>query len=1207
MAVDCNELAKLIGTVSLDPSPAGFGNEHRLAFDAPAQRSTLRICLLGGLQLFELGRPLKFSAPAKAASLLAYLIVHRAQETSRDAIAFAFWPDDDEVRARANLRRHIALILHALPASAAQQPVLADSRSIRWNALYPCSIDLAEFERLSADADGAADATTLYRGDLLPTVYDAWILPERERLRSMHSANLERLTERYACAGDYARAIATTRALLLDDPWREDALRTLLALRHAAGDRAGALQEYERFAERLRHDLDAAPMPETVSRYESILRSPDPSVEDRLASALERSTLPATMPFVGRGEELLRLRQMWVRSMRGFGGVAVVSGEAGIGKSRLLTEFGATVSSQGGAIVVGAATFPEATPYQAVIEALRSVLPSIASLPLEPTWVAAAADVLPDLRDGDAALPRLSALEPDRQQDRLFEAVWHCFEALAYIRPLLLVLEDIHWAGPATIDLLAYLARRTRGHPMLVVVTCRDDEAEASRPLRVLRHALRRSGAFATISLGGITADDVALVLASVLTGSYAAADFAKRAHELCCGNPFFLAEIVRDCLAAPALLAEPALPQSLARSIETRLTVLSPEAQSLAGIGAVVGRAFTIEIIAAVAGTSEGVTARCMDELLDARLIRAASNDAGRGGDDFVFSHDLIRSQLYARIPGPACRRLHRRIGFVLETQHAKADALAIELALHFDRGMEAEKAASAYLASARQALRLYADGEALLALSRAAELTVDPELRTEVLSLREAINGRAGRRTEQLADLEALEALADAAHDESRRLECIRRRILYARALDDVDGQRRGIELLRARVATVEDHYWAAFCCEASAALMTAMGEYGEALSSARDAVLAYKETGDDAGIVRSLCLIADISTLRVDPVSSQSALDDATAIAIASGNEASIVRALAASALAAYMSVDYERARRSAERGLDICRTIGDREGEADSLFRLGNIAGRRFAVADAVEMYASATAIYDALNKPLGQAIVLLNTGLLYLKFGEHAEALRALRSARAIFLDVNDLRGLTICALNLGMAAFLRGRFGAALRLSRKALALALRLGNPQLGCSALGNVGAAERELGEREASVTHSEAALDQRRRMAPMDIGSDLADMGLTYLRAGDVLGACAIAEEIEALPTPALESVMFPQNVLWSAAQIYDAAGRPEAYGRSLRRAVAAYEARRAKIPEGPWRRAYAVLSFNRSMCEAARQSDALRTPGSVHSGA
>jgi tetratricopeptide (TPR) repeat protein len=276
---------------------------------------------------------------------------------------------------------------------------------------------------------------------------------------------------------------------------------------------------------------------------------------------------------------------------------------------------------------------------------------------------------------------------------------------------------------------------------------------------------------------------------------------------------------------------------------------------------------------------------------------------------------------------------------------------------------------------------------------------------------------------------------------------------------------------------------------------------------------------------------------------------------------------------------MSVDFDRAWSMAERCLEICRTIGDRQGEADCLFRLGNIAGRRFAVADAVELYAAATTIYEALNKPLGTAIVSLNSGLLHLKTGEHAEALSGLKRARAIFLAVDDLRGLTICALDLGMAAYLRGRFAAALRLSQRAVALAQRLGNPQLECSALGNVGAAERELGEREASLLHCETALDQRRRMAPLDIGSDLADMGLTYLRAGDMIRACAVAQEIEALPESALASVMFPQNVLWSAAQVYAAAQCDDAYERTLCRALALYEARRADIRAGSPQQTYA----------------------------
>lgn len=111
-----------------------------------------------------------------------YLIAHRSQRASRDAIAFTFWPDDDETRPRANLRRHIALILRALPAGAVQ-PILADNRTIQWNPQYPCTLDVVEFEQLSRDTAGAADATAVYAGDLLPDSYDERILDHVVHMR----------------------------------------------------------------------------------------------------------------------------------------------------------------------------------------------------------------------------------------------------------------------------------------------------------------------------------------------------------------------------------------------------------------------------------------------------------------------------------------------------------------------------------------------------------------------------------------------------------------------------------------------------------------------------------------------------------------------------------------------------------------------------------------------------------------------------------------------------------------------------------------------------------------------------------------------------------------------------------------------------------------------------------------------------------------
>jgi DNA-binding SARP family transcriptional activator/tetratricopeptide (TPR) repeat protein len=1176
-----------------------------LALDVHEQPPALEIRLFGSLELLESGKSLKFSGPLRAASLLAYLIVHRARPMSRDSLALTFWPDCEAAAARANLRRHAALIVRALPVCKSHKPITADYNSIRWNALYPCTIDIVRFERLSAEADGAAEASTIYRGDLLPDAVDEWVYPERERLRSMHCANLERLTERYTLSGDFAQAIASTRALLLHDPWREDAVRSLLSLRAASGDRAGALEEFERFAKRLRDDLDTDPMPETVRRFEAIRSSSGP-VRSECASTLERSTIAARMPFVGRDDELTRLRQMWARTMRGTGGAAVVSGEAGIGKSRLVTEFGAIVAAQGGTVIAGSATYPEAMPYQAVTDALRSELPAILALHLDQTWLAAAADVLPELRDAAPQAP-LSALEPERQQDRLFEAIWRCLEGLSRTRPLLLRFEDLHWAGAATLDLLAYLTRRVRNQRILVIMTCREDESGTSRPLRRLRQTLRRDGAFTPIALGGISGGETARILKALLPAVASAPGFAERAHELCCGNPFFLSEIVRDNLAVPAAAAQLSLPLSLATAIETRVTGLSPDAQVLAEVCSVVGAAFNVEIAASAAGIAEGTAVRCLDELLDVRLVRAAGAEWHRADDEFAFTHDIIRAQLYARIPDGRRRRLHRRVGFVLESLRANEIAtFASELARHFDLGREAEKAAAMYLTSARQAIRQYADGDALRSLLRVMELTGEPDVRLDALFLREAIYGRAGRRAEQLADLEAIAVLAEQSTGEHRRLACLQRRIVFARAIDDVDAQQRWIDRLRTRIRVDRDRYWYAFCSESLAALMTSGGRYDDALTLAREAAAAYADASDNDGIVRSLCLIADISTWRGDLAASEAALEEATAIAVASSNEASLARALAASSLAAYMAVDFERAQSMAQRGLEICRAIGDRQGEADCLFRLGNIAGRRFAVSSAVEMYGAATTIYEALNKPLGSAIVLLNSGLLYLKTGEHTRALAALKSARAIFLLANDLRGLTICALNLGMAAYLRGRFGAALRLSQKAVALAQRLGNPQLECSALGNVGAAERELGESDAALRHCKMALDQRRRMAPLDIGSDLADMGLTYLRAGDVAGACVIAEEIEALPASALASVMFPQNVLWSAAQIYAAANQPEGYERALGRAFRLYEDRRANIPERSLQQTYARLAFNRAIvAAAARHSDDPRTPVAVHS--
>lgn len=1151
----------------------------------------LQIRLLGGLQLFMHDVPIKFAAPLKASALLAYLIVKRSRTMPRDTIAFALWPDEDEAKARANLRRHIAMLQHVLPTS--DPPViLADQRSLRWNTEFDPIVDLCEFERLSAFPGGASAAVALYAGDLLPAVYDEWLMTERERLRMLQSANLERLTEGYRRDGDYPNAIRSGKMLLDHDPWREDTLRRIMMLRYESGDRAGALQEYEQFTRRLQTDLQVAPMPETIACFESILRN----APVHLAASGSPSTASSAdvMPFVGRSEELATLQASWLRAVRGQGRTVFVVGEAGIGKSRLAAEFARHVESQGGRVVSGGTISGEASPYEAIVRTLRGALPMIAALDLKPMWLAAAATVLPELRQNHDTIPRLSALEPEREQSRLFEAMWRCFEGLARVRPLLIVLEDLHWAGQATVAFLTYLVERLGSAPIILLVTYRDDETGPSHPLRAFRRIMQREHGVVSLPLGGLSLSDVEDFITRI-SGSDPRDGFTHRAHALSAGNPFFLGEIVRESQLSRA--PEPVLPASLQIAIGDRVERLSEMARSVLAVAATVGQSFATEIVSAAGGFSEDHVLACIDELLDARFVRISTGPVGSNSGDFVFSHQLIQAYVSGSIAADKRKALHRRVGVVIEQMyHGREATVARELARHFDAGGRAEKAAEYYYASAQAAIAVHADDEALTSLTRAADLA-DPTLQYAVIALRETVFARRGRREQQLADIVRLESLSiDLA---GRELECLRRRVRYTHAIDDLAAQEVAVERLKIAAERSSDAYWIAFAAESAAVLMGAFGDYPAALSEADRALSRYRALQDATGIVRTLCLIADSYGVQGHAVPSTAAIADCLALAAMSSNEALVIGSLDAASRSAYRNNDYERCSALAEQGLALCQSIGDREGEADAYFRLGNVASRRFAIEAATAYFAKATALYDAVDKPLGGAMVLVNGGVLFLKIGDFTRALECFRRSRHLFLRLKDLRGLTICAINLGMTAYLLDRFPTARRILRSALRPAEQLGAPILTCAALSNLGAAERELGDLPNALEHCERSMRLRREKAPSDMASDLADLGLTYLRAANIDAAVGIATEIECLDDAALQSIMYPQHVLWSAAQMFAAAHLDDRHREALERAFALRSARVAAFTSEAGRETYRALRFNREIEAAMAQSDAVRT--------
>jgi DNA-binding SARP family transcriptional activator len=254
----------------------------------------LEICLFGRTHLLFEGAPLAFRAPARALTLLAYLLLHRDRPLARDAVAVAFWPDLGESDARARLRTHLHYLIEILPKI--DRPwLLADKRTVQWNPAAPVCVDVIEFERLARDPATAAEAVTLYTGDLLAGVDDACFEVPRARLRERQIATLLALIDTHRKLNDGVSALAHAQRLLGIDPWREDCMRALIELRSEAGDRAGAAHAYQRFAQRLKDELGVEPMAETTRAYEAAAASPKAPVT-RLQRSAPRTTLAVRAP-----------------------------------------------------------------------------------------------------------------------------------------------------------------------------------------------------------------------------------------------------------------------------------------------------------------------------------------------------------------------------------------------------------------------------------------------------------------------------------------------------------------------------------------------------------------------------------------------------------------------------------------------------------------------------------------------------------------------------------------------------------------------------------------------------------------------------------------------------------------------------------------------------------------------------------------------
>jgi DNA-binding SARP family transcriptional activator len=725
----------------------------------------LRVRVLGELEIEGSGSPIELTGSWRARSLLAWLAMNPGSHPRSD-LAARFWPDVLDASARASLRNGLWALRRALGPDAAEALVATRER-VGLRGPPSVWVDMIAFGECLAS--GRLDeAVELCDGELLAGLDEEWVHEHRDAHRARVSELLERLAARDASAGDAAGAIAWTRKRAALDPLAEDAQRALIVRLTAAGDRAGALAVYARLRERLRRELGISTSAQT---RELVLKLREGAATSEPADGVERAVTPpergaggpgwtpgAPFPlparlrrpgpaaFVGRVRELSTLRRLWSRARAGGGArVALVVGEAGIGKSRLVRELALEAHRQGAIVLHGSAAEDLLVPHQHFVEALAHYL-SVAAPDEWQRRVAPRADdlepVAPGLTRHGGAQPREDG-QPESRRYRLFEAVASLLDELAADVPVLLVLDDLHWADDSTAALLRHTLESRPDMRVLVLATQRPSDLAPAGAVAKALQRLAQHHVVERLTLSGLPDLDVAQ-LSRNLTGHELAPELVHAIREEAGGNPFFVQEIVRhlsdsDHGGGVLSLARADVPDGVREVVDLRLARLGAACVRLLGVAAVIGVEFELAPLEQVSDLEGEDLAAALDEAVAAGLVFEATHGDREG---FAFSHALVRRTLLERLTRAHQRRIHARVAEALE--RSRGDAALLEIAHHLCEAQpvaDREHALAYATRAAEQAIAGLAYSEAVDLFTRAIALLPPADERRRILALKRAL----------------------------------------------------------------------------------------------------------------------------------------------------------------------------------------------------------------------------------------------------------------------------------------------------------------------------------------------------------------------------------------------------------------------------------------------------------------------------------
>ena len=687
----------------------------------------MRIDLFGNLRISNSGQPVTSVNMNRMQSLIAYLILHGDVPQPRERLAFVLWPGSTESQARTNLRQLLHHLKRALPAEC--QSLVTDHYSVRWRRDASCEIDVVEFQAAIAEAASAraeddrsreirflTAAAQLCEDDLLPGLYDDWLAPIREEYRQRVCEVLRRLATLYEQQMEFGAAIPFAERLVALDPLGEAHHQLLMRLHAANRDRASALRAYHQCMRVLRREMGVEPGPATVELFERILKAkPEPGVfNGKIPGPSAKGVDPPqkARALIGRAREWQQLTAIWEAAAEIGPRVAVISGEPGIGKTRLADELFQWCVIQGHPAARSRCYAGQGqVAYAPVAEWLRSDVVRAGWSSLTPEQAVELARLAPEIHELFAktewrAPAESRSLAESWQRLRFYESINAAVGKSR--RPLLLYLDDMQWCDPASFEWLNSLLTSPAAGRLLVLGTVRAEETGREHPFTSFVAGLRQAGIVLEIPLEPLGAEETA-ELARI--ESVQPLDGGKLAeiYSATRGNPLFVVESVRGGLESTRVHSV----------IAARLAQASAASNELAGIASVIGRPFTVELLEKATDWDELSVSEALDELWRRRIVES------RGVAEYDFTHDRLREVACSELTPVRRRYFHRRVARALaEAYGADIELWSGQIASHFEQAGMAEEAIGHYQRAAVYARQRYANAEAADLLKQALSL---------------------------------------------------------------------------------------------------------------------------------------------------------------------------------------------------------------------------------------------------------------------------------------------------------------------------------------------------------------------------------------------------------------------------------------------------------------------------------------------------